>query len=185
MTGKKPKPRKSLYESGIPKTFLSVKVAIQFVIGFLLMLLLSIKGILHLINLWSTPINLIPAVNLLRLNVFYLIGIALGFSAGIELAYMLFTDGPDEAIRPLIMGVASAALFSIGGQSSDSWVIGVYSLSLLILLYSLKKYKEWKLNKPETTEEYSENNSLNERLSGVSREELETYLNNLPKKDLS
>jgi hypothetical protein len=175
----------NLYEMRFPKTILSVKVAIQFVIGLLLMLLLSFKGILHLLRLIgiSVPYNL--AENLLRINVFYLIGIALGFSAGIELAYMLFTDGPDEAIRPLIMGVASAALFSIGGQSSDSWVIGVYSLSLLVLLYSLKKYKDWKLDESETTEGYSENGSLNERLSGVSREELETYLNKLPQKDLS
>jgi len=37
---------------------------------------------------------------------------ALGYSAAVELAYMLFTEGPDEAVDPVIMGSAAAALLT-------------------------------------------------------------------------
>ncbi len=36
----------------------------------------------------------------------------MAYSAGIELAYTLFTEGPDEAVEPLIMGLAAAMLFA-------------------------------------------------------------------------
>jgi hypothetical protein len=34
-------------------------------------------------------------------------------SAALDLAYMLFTEGPDEAVQPLIVGIAAAVLISV------------------------------------------------------------------------
>src|SRR5215213_6239241 len=41
------------------------------------------------------------------------IGEALAFSAAIDLAYMLFTPGPDEAIEPVIIGIAATVLILV------------------------------------------------------------------------
>ena len=71
----------------------------------------------------------------------------LAISAGIELAYMLFTDGPDEAIEPPILGITSAAFFTLANDAKGSWVLGVYALSILVLMYCMKKYKDWGLGK--------------------------------------
>jgi hypothetical protein len=35
------------------------------------------------------------------------------FSAAIDLAYMLFTPGPDEALQPVIIGIAAAVLILV------------------------------------------------------------------------
>jgi hypothetical protein len=64
-------------------------------------------------------------------------------SAGIELAYMLFTPGPDEAVEPLILGLASAALLTASKDSlgvPDAAVIGIACLAMALLFYVRKKY---------------------------------------------
>ena len=43
------------------------------------------------------------------------IGIGLAAAAAIELAYTLFTDGPDEALDPLMLGLASTLLLKLAG----------------------------------------------------------------------
>jgi hypothetical protein len=46
--------------------------------------------------------------------VFSHVGLALGLAAAVELAYTLFTHGPDEALDPLMLGVAAALLIQLG-----------------------------------------------------------------------
>jgi hypothetical protein len=66
-----------------------------------------------------------------------IVGDCLAFSAAIDLAYMLLTPGPDEAIEPLILGLASAILFSISKiEKPDITLaleIGLYVLILAVL----------------------------------------------------
>lgn len=66
---------------------------------------------------------------------------ALAYSAGVDLAYMLLTPGPDEAIEPLILGLASALLFSISSIGTTdiklALEIGAYVL-ILAGLFVLK-----------------------------------------------
>ncbi len=38
------------------------------------------------------------------------VGEALGLSAAVDLAFMLFTPGPDEAVEPIIIGIAATIL---------------------------------------------------------------------------
>jgi hypothetical protein len=46
------------------------------------------------------------------------IGVALAFSAAVELAYTFFTDGPDEALDPLVLGISAFTLIII---SQSKW----------------------------------------------------------------
>ena len=62
-----------------------------------------------------------------------IVGYGLALSAGIELAYMLFTPGPDEAVEPLIHASASAALLVLSSDL-DSWQA---ILTLVVLIASI------------------------------------------------
>jgi hypothetical protein len=65
-----------------------------------------------------------------------LIADALAAAALVELAYTLFTDGPDEAIDPLMLGLSSFLILELG-KASLRWqdglgiVLGVVSLGIL------------------------------------------------------
>jgi hypothetical protein len=47
-------------------------------------------------------------------HVFAIIGVALAVGAAIELAYTLFTHGPDEALDPLMLGLSAAIILQLG-----------------------------------------------------------------------
>jgi type IV secretory pathway VirB2 component (pilin) len=91
-----------LYESITPiaKT---VKALVQAVIGVVAVIVLLVQLCTHLAN---------GALDLGDIAL-AIIGTALAFSAAVELAYTFFTDGPDEALDPLILGLASFALIEI------------------------------------------------------------------------
>jgi hypothetical protein len=69
--------------------------------------------------------------------VFRLIADALAASTVIELAFTLFTPGPDEALDPVLLAVAAALLFQLGKIDGFKWqegaAIAFYSVSLGIL----------------------------------------------------
>jgi hypothetical protein len=54
-------------------------------------------------------------------NPLSIVSYGLMFAAGIELAYMLFTRGPDEAVDPVILGLASALLLELS-QGDFTWI---------------------------------------------------------------
>jgi len=65
-------------------------------------------------------------------SILEIVSSGLALSAGVELAYMLFTPGPDEAVEPLILGLASTVFLVASGQGIESWQ-GMSSVLILIL----------------------------------------------------
>lgn len=57
---------------------------------------------------------IIDIFKLAKLTVLDIVAKALGYATAVELAYTLFTPGPDEAINPLITGVATVVLLGLG-----------------------------------------------------------------------
>lgn len=78
-----------------------IKTVLQMLIG------LGIVSFV-VIRLMSAFIN--PEQPLSSFNILADVSIALSFAAAIELAYMLFTPGPDEAVDPIILGIAALIL---------------------------------------------------------------------------
>ena len=77
-----------------------------------------------------------------------IVGIALAISTAFELAYTLFIDGPDEAVNPLITGVAAGILLLISPNLALSNAGAVALLALaLVVLFILKEFfidnREW------------------------------------------
>jgi len=83
------------------------KVRIQMLIGISIPVLLFARLALHF---FPQPDQVLAIGFLSSEHPLHIVGFALAVSAGIELAYMLFTPGPDEAIEPLILGLAAAVL---------------------------------------------------------------------------
>ena len=65
------------------------------------------------------------------------IGVALAFSAAVELAYTLFTDGPDEALDPLILGLSSFALIEISRSEAHLNTVAVPVLLIALAIFVL------------------------------------------------
>lgn len=63
------------------------------------------------------------------------IGVGLAAAAVVELAYTLFTDGPDEALDPLMLGLSAALLIQLGGlnlQLTLDKAVGLLALGVLL-----------------------------------------------------
>ena len=109
------------------------KQVLQILIAIGICLLLFFK-ILNHFNAFPTNFML---NDFLKQNTLQIVGECLAYSAGIDLAYMLLTPGPDEAIEPLILGLASAILFSVSKidklNITLALEIGVYVIVLACL----------------------------------------------------
>jgi hypothetical protein len=110
-----------------------VKKFLQVIIAIGILILLILKLLYHL-GIFPIDFVLNP---LLAQKTLQIVGECLAFSAAVDLAYMLLTPGPDEAIEPLILGLASAILFSISRIDERNitlaFEIGLYVLVLAIL----------------------------------------------------
>lgn len=81
-----------------------------------------------------------------------IIGGSLLVSSAIELGYMLFTPGPDEAIDPLILSITASALITLSEVEAkllgsqylmDAVIILLFSISLTLLFYLRWKCSQW------------------------------------------
>jgi hypothetical protein len=70
----------------------------------------------------------------------HVIAFALAIAAGIELAYTLFTPGPDEALDPLMLGISSGILLLVNTPGPQPLLqffgvlLGVLALGALFLI---------------------------------------------------
>lgn len=96
-----------IYEFFEPKAK-GIKIILQMLIGLTIIILIITKIVLFINN--TSNCGCVFSDRLVKYNFLDITGKALAISACIELAFMLFTPGPDEAIDPLILGLSSAAL---------------------------------------------------------------------------
>jgi hypothetical protein len=102
MTSRSPEDR--LYDYCQPLAA-AVKVVLQMLIGVVIIVILALKLFLFIKPQDNKFFQFLASSHPLTIT-----GYALAISACIELAYMLFTPGPDEAIEPVMLGFSSAAL---------------------------------------------------------------------------
>lgn len=126
--GPKKKEPHGLYASFGPAAEI-IKISLQMLIAAAIIVLLAWKlfyryrWIFH-----SEPIPDFFAHN----PALWIVGKGLAYSAGVDLAYMLFTPGPDEAIEPLILGIASATLLVVSGDLEwrNALIVAVLTITL-------------------------------------------------------
>lgn len=122
------------------------KLVVQGLLGILILIITVIAILKNFSGLFPTKEDLFSlkwseGIDMeLRYYLKY-VGYALGLSAGAELGYMLFTEGPDEAVEPIILGVASAIIIILSKDlnytSSKVILILVFSLFILFGIKTL------------------------------------------------
>ena len=115
--------------------------ALEPIARFLKILLQMSIGVVAVILIWrlvwetrhDSLANNLP----LTKDTLTIIGAALAVAAAVELAYTLFTDGPDEAIDPLLLGLASTLIYRLGKTddltASQGWATFAFVLCLGLL----------------------------------------------------
>jgi len=118
-----------------------LKTAIQMIIGIIII------GVLAIHLLWGLAQNGKLTVEELTFTPLQIVGVGLIFSTAVELAYLLFTLGPDEAIDPIITGVAAILLLRIPSPTSQEDItfiriteIAVYGLIITIFFWVRELY---------------------------------------------
>ncbi len=81
-------------------------------------------------------------------SILTIVGVALAISTAFELAYTLFTDGPDEAVNPVITGIAAGILLLISPRLDFNGAGAIAVLIFaLVVLFILKEFfiekKNW------------------------------------------
>jgi hypothetical protein len=127
-----------------------LKTVLQMAIGVAITIMLFVKVCLfftssetlsHVLPYVVLPVDIL---NLLASrHPLAIAGYALAFSAAIDLAYMLFTAGPDEAVEPVILGFASAALIVSAKSdltSKNAVIIVVLVAGIAVLFWVRETY---------------------------------------------
>ena len=111
-----------------------VKALLQMAIG-----VIAVGAIIHRFWVqWDVPLDSWKPED----YVFARIGLALGIAAAVELAYTLFTDGPDEVLDPLMLGVAAALLLQLGKVHEFNYHDGIAALLYVTALAALFAVRE-------------------------------------------
>lgn len=76
-------------------------------------------------------------------HVFEAIALGLAVAAAVELAYTLFTPGPDEALDPLMLALSAALILQLGKVEDFHWQEAISALTFaaaLAGLFVIRKY---------------------------------------------
>jgi hypothetical protein len=119
----------------------SIKITIQMLIGIIVGLALLLKVFANILDALGNPFLHSIAI----LNPLDIVAYGLFFSTGVDLAYMLFTPGPDEAIEPVMTGLAAAILLGIGQINYKQiqvqhGIVLFLAIGALAGLFAIKKY---------------------------------------------
>lgn len=131
----------------------TVKILLQMLIGFGTALTLVVKLITaQFPTLLCCLTGAYAYIEFLRGHPLQIVGYALAASAGIELAYMLFTPGPDEAIEPLLLGFAAAILLVISVENVATYQIAVtvfvFTICVALLFWVRREFIKGGNNEP-------------------------------------
>jgi hypothetical protein len=107
-----------------------VATGLQMAIGVASVLIIGAHFAVKLVN------GDLPSLSNTTNELLSAIGIALAAAAVVQLAYTLFTEGPDEALDPLMLGLAAALLLLVGGLDAGVTLGRAAALLLLGILLS-------------------------------------------------
>jgi len=127
----------TLYDKFGPKVEI-IKIILQMLVGVILTCFIIIYiGYYATEFAWTGK----PPATLTDGSILTIVGVALAISTAFELAYTLFTDGPDEAVNPIITGIAAGILIliSLKLEFSSAGAVAVLTLALVVL-FILKEF---------------------------------------------
>lgn len=113
-----------LYEKFEPAAY-NVKVAGQMLVGAVVVCLVAQTTIMNIVH----HLQFVQVEDTLTT-----VSGGLAVAATLELAYAFFTNGPDEAIEPLILGLSAAILLAITSLKTPTWAAAGLIAALVVAL---------------------------------------------------
>lgn len=134
----------------IEKKVETIKTVLQYGVGVYIFFFVTLKAWVFI----GFPIPDVARIQIvsyvLSQSILALVSQSMMVSAAIELAYMLFTPGPDEAVDPLILGIAGTALLVMSDKNaaaSDSMLFDAIAVLLFAMALALLFYLRFMLTK--------------------------------------
>jgi len=113
-----------------------VKVLLQMIVGVLGSAAVIVAVILDIHN--GKP------AMFMEQHALVVIAVSLAVAASLELAYTLFTPGPDEAIDPLMLGISAVFLYIVSKQDNLTWTAGIsvvlFAVTLAVLFWIRQRF---------------------------------------------
>lgn len=113
-----------------------VKVLLQMIVGVI--------GSVAVILAVLSDIYGDKSPKIIEQHVLVIIAVSLAVAASLELAYTLFTPGPDEAIDPLMLGLSAVFLYTVSKQEDLTWTAGLaaslFAVTLAILFWIRQRF---------------------------------------------
>ncbi len=107
----------------------NIKFFVQMIIGVFVFIILCKHFVCEFWDIFTQNAN-----NQIDLKYsLQVVSYGLGISAGIEMAYMLFTPGPDEAVEPVILGLASTFLYVLSSLDLEETNLIHFSILLVAI----------------------------------------------------
>ena len=100
-----------------------------------------IGGIIVLVAVTTIFVNILAGVDLrdietmegLAVRILAAAGVGLVFSTVVELAYLLYTEGPDEALTPVATGLAAVLLLRVPSNFTDISATRILELGMYVV----------------------------------------------------
>lgn len=127
----------------VGKWALMIKAFIQMAVG----LATVIAVFVHVIQALSPQVQggeWASQLGALQTSVFSIVGVGLALAAAVELAYTLFTHGPDEALDPALLAVSAALIIQLGSDTNGvQWQDSLTTLLLVLAIAGLFATRRW------------------------------------------
>lgn len=128
---------KKLYDRWKPRAK-SIKTIGQMIVGAA-----TVIGVLVAVAIDATHmVDGTESIQGLTADIFAVTAAGLAVAAAFELAYTLYTPGPDEALNPLLLGLSSAFLLLASKNDRLDWQFGFAAAFVAAALYGLFRIRE-------------------------------------------
>lgn len=136
--------QQTLYDRFGPRAN-KIKIFLQMLVGVILTVVIIVYIAIYVIEFFIPHKSQNPLTDV---SILTIVGVALAISTAFELAYTLFTDGPDEAVNPVITGIAAGILLLISPRLDFTGAGAIAVLIfVMVILFILKEFfiedKDW------------------------------------------
>lgn len=123
-----------------------IRTICQMILGAGLAVTLVLKVYMLVLTDLQCAADVVSLGNAIRCaSTFEIMSYTLVLAAGFELAYLLFEDSTERAVRPLLLGLSAAFLFLLSDLSAGTanWQLALTIATLSLALFGGLAFRHW------------------------------------------
>lgn len=138
--------RNARYAAQVLRPARIIRTICQMILGAGLAVTLVLKVYMLVLTDYQCAADIVSLGNMIRCaDTFDIMAYTLALAAGFELAYLLFEDSAERAIRPLLLGLSAAFLFILSGLNVETanWQLALTIATLSTALFGGIAFRHW------------------------------------------